>query len=149
MAVSLGAVRLIVEHIRMNAIGLTEVSTSKRLAGYRSTQDVPLNSVYVFPGSSEILDHDGDDNIQSEFEIYKTIICVSHLNDPDDSDWDTADEKAGVILRQLQPMLVGWKPADGYKPMKYAGREEPYFDDNGYAEFPALWKTGFLITGNY
>lgn len=149
MAESMGAVRPIVEHIRANATGITEVSTSKTLAGYKTNQDVPLGSVYVFPGASKVRDHEGDDNLQTEVEIYKTAICVSHLDDPDESEWWTADEQAGVILRQLQTLLVGWRPAPGYHSIKYVGREEPFYDEYGYAEFPALWETGFLITGNY
>lgn len=149
-AASMAAVRLFVEHLRANTTGLSEVSTVKKLAGYKSTSNVPLDSVYVFPGESDVVDHEGDENIQSEIEIYKTVICVAHIDDPSESEFDTADEKAGVILRQLQPILIGWRPAAGYKAVKYVGREEPYYDsDNGYAEFPALWKTGFLMTGNY
>lgn len=139
-------IRPTVEYLRLSMTGMHEISTSKKLAGYLA-KPVPVDSVYMIKGDTRIVDIDGDENLQREFQQWVFVITAKHLDDPDTDEFDCAEEIADAHLDQLQRLLVGWRPAKGFDGFLYRGMREPYYE-SGYAEFPALFETGRLITGD-
>lgn len=137
--------RKLIEHIRQNVTGIKECASVTKLSGYQMGQ-VPTDSIYVQYAGGRIEDIKGDENLQKEKQLWKLVLAVENLEDPQD-EFNTAAFHAGQLLEQLQPLLVGWRPQNGFDPFMYRGLDEPYYEP-GYAEFPALFETGYLITGN-
>jgi hypothetical protein len=136
---------LIIARIAANVSGLEEVGSVSKLAGYRPDQ-IPLRSVYVMPGPSEVQGDPDDGASQVVYPTWRVVVCVEHIEDTVTDDSDTTTREAGEILYQVIRSLVGWRPAPGLLPMAYRGLEEPHYEP-GYAEFPALFSTGLVITG--
>jgi hypothetical protein len=136
---------LIIARIAANVTGLEDVGSVSKLAGYRPDQ-IPLPSVYVIPGPAEVEGDPNDGGVQIEYQTWQVVVCVGHIEDTATDDSATTAKAAGEILFQVMRALVGWRPASGFMPMAYRGREEPYYEP-GYAEFPALFQTGLVITG--
>lgn len=137
---------LLIARIEANVAGLEDVGSVSKLAGFRPDQ-IPLPSVYVLPAESpEPEDDPNDGGFQIERQRWEIVICVGHTEDVATDDADTTTSRAGVILFDVIQALVGWRPVAGYLAFSYKGRPAPYFEP-GYAEFPALFETGLVITG--
>lgn len=136
----------LIQRISDAAPALKDVGSVSKLAGFLP-DDIPLDSVYVVPGQGPGDDagDPGEGGVQIVKENWLVIACVSHFNDVETDDTNTTAQRAGDIFNLILPAIVGWRPA-GYLPFAYRGWIEPYYD-TGYAEFPALFETGFVITG--
>lgn len=125
--------------------GLKRVGTVSSLAGVQDLGPY-LPGVFIMPDRSEVGEL-GDSATQAEKQLWQVVVCVAHSEDIDDEGIDTTAQRAGAILRATAEALIGWRPAKGYFKFAYRGRPEPYYEP-GYGEFPALFETGFLITGS-
>lgn len=135
----------LITRLQDNIPALVEVGSVSKLAGYQSGQ-IPLPAAYVMPDKSEVTGDPHDGAFQVENQLWQVVLCVSFLDDLGD-ETHTATKIAGELLYQVTQSLIGWRPAQGYMPMAYRGRPEPYLE-NGYAEFPALFETGLVLTGS-
>lgn len=138
------AEQLIIARIREKVPGLAEVGTVSRYLSYGEV--IPTPSAWVRPGQADAIGDPNDGDIQQENQTWQIAICVTHVDDVAQDDYLTSTKTAGELLYLLMQALVGWRPAAGFKSFAYRGRMDPYFEP-GYAEFPALFETGFLITG--
>ena len=143
------AERPLIEQIRTLVPGLADVGSVSKLAGYQPDQ-IPTPAVYVMPGESQVpggADDPEDGAVQIDRQTWEVVVVVAHQQDVLTDDTDTTAKRAGEILFQVMQALVGWRPAQGFLPFAYRGRPAPDYSP-GYAEFPALFQTGLVITGN-
>lgn len=140
----------LIEHLTMQIPDLLDVGSFAKYEAQVAGQDYPpLPSVYIMPDESEVSDN-GDD-FQVETQAWIISILVDHS--PDILDVDTTATKAGVIMADVMSALIGWRPSlggstlQGFKTMRYAGRGTPIYAP-GFGEFPVLFTTGLVLTGN-
>ncbi|RLJ20801.1 hypothetical protein DJ031_04635 [bacterium endosymbiont of Escarpia laminata] len=135
----------IIQRITDNVTGLTKVGSVSALAGFQEL-GLMLPGVFVMPADSVITGDPHDGGFQKESQFWLVSVLVEHQEDALGPDIDTTVKKAGEILAQTIRALVGWAPATGLQPFAYRGRPDPNYEP-GYGEFPALFETGFIITG--
>lgn len=140
----------LIAHISGSIASLSDVGSFGKYQQRVAESDMPpLPSVYVMPDEATVTE--SGDTFDVERQLWVVTILVDHS--PDDSDVDTTAIKAGVIMEQLTAALVGWRPEyqgarlQGYKPMRYAGRETPIYAP-GFGEFPVLFESGLVLTGS-
>jgi hypothetical protein len=95
-------------------------------------------AVFVLPLGSEF----AGDEIQRETQLWQVALIVPHYRDDDDS--ITSITKAGAYLETIVGLLLGWKPAEGYSPLRLAGRSDAEYH-NGLAGFPLVFDTTRII----
>jgi len=141
----------LIEHLLAEIAGIQDVgSFAKYQAQVAGRKHPPLPSIYVMPDEAEITDP-GCEGYQVETQYWIVSVLVDHSPDP--SDVDTTANKAGVIVADVMSALIGWRPTlggsrlDGFKPMVYVGRGAPIYAP-GFGEFPVLFSTGLVLTGN-
>lgn len=141
----------LIEHLLAEIAGIQDVGSFAKYQSQVAGQDYPpLPSIYVMPDESDVTDN--GDGFQVENQLWIVSVLVDHS--PDSSDIDTTANKAGVIMADVMSALIGWRPSlggstiQGFKEMRYAGRGAPIYAP-GFGEFPVLFTTGLVLTGNY
>ena len=140
----------LIAHISSEIPEFAGVGSFARYQNWLSESDVPpLPCAVVMPVDSEVTD-DGKE-FQIETQAWAVSVFVGHSPAPNDE--DTTAVRAGTLIAKLNGALVGWRPTyqgsrlQGFKPMRYAGREVPVYAP-GYGEFPVIFETGLVLTGN-
>ena len=140
----------LIEHLSAQIAELQDVGSFAKYQAQVDGQDYPpLPSIYVLPDESDVTD--GEHGYQIEEQMWIISIMVDHS--PDSADEDTTAIKAGAIMAKVASALVGWRPElagsrlQGFKPMKYVGKGTPIYAP-GFGEFPVLYSTGLVLTGN-
>lgn len=126
-----------------DGLELKTVKSMSFLVGYEETSKL-TPAAFIAPGPSTGLGDPDDGGFQQENQKWYVVLAVAHVSDSADD--DTTSERAGEYIAEIIKNLVGWKPAKGFKPLRYAGREETSYLP-GHAEFPIVFETGLLLTG--
>lgn len=138
-----GIEQALIERIREQVPGLADVGSVSKLAGYA---DVPSPAVYVMPDDAEVEGGPNDGAVQVIRQRWQVVVTVAHMQDVLTEDYDTTAKRAGEILYQVCQALIGWRPASGWERFALRAMLPPQYDP-GYGDFPALFETGFVITG--
>jgi hypothetical protein len=102
-----------------------------------------LPAAFVQPGAADVVSYSGDNKANAEDETWYVIGADKLVADTVDLAGDY--QAIGLLLGQIVAALAGWAPT-GYRPFKYAGREEPSIEP-GHAEFPLRFITRRIFTG--
>lgn len=126
----LDAEPLIVARLKAQ-VASVNVASSASIAG--STDIAGLaNALFVTPGDSAVPGEAGSGAGSAEVETWLVVAVVKLVPSPVKLDADY--QAAGALLGSVFNALAGWQPGAGFKPMRYAGREEPLVMP-GHAEF--------------
>lgn len=140
----------LIAHLSAEIPEFAGVGSFAKYQSWVAVSDIPpLPSAVVMPDESEVTD-DGQ-GFQVESQLWLISIFVGHS--PDENDVDTTAIRAGELMAKVNTALVNWRPEyqgsrlQGFKPMQYAGRGVPVYAP-GVGEFPVLFETGLVLTGN-
>ena len=97
------------------------------------------------PGAGEVTDYAGNGQAAAEVGEWIVVAVVKLIPDPVNLDV-TYQAAAGSLIAKTLAALAGFAMA-GYRPMKYAGRDEPLFSP-GYVEFALRFTVQRMTMGN-
>jgi len=101
-------------------------------------------AAYLQPGESEVVSWSQDGIAQMEERTWLLVLTVKNVPDPKNL---TADfQVAGDLMGKCVQALAGWKPASPFRPVRYAGREQPEVYA-GHAEFPLRFTVRRVFNG--
>jgi hypothetical protein len=103
-----------------------------------------LPLLVVQPGAGEVTAYAGNGQAAAENGEWIVVAVVKLIPDPVALDV-TYQSTAGVLIGKTLEALAGWAPA-GYRPFRYAGRDEPVFSP-GYVEFALRFTTQHMTLG--
>ena len=118
------------------------VASAATIAGTLDIANL-LPAVFVQPGGAEVVSYSGNSLANAEDETWYVIAADKLV--PDTVGLAGNYQAIGLLLGQIAAALAGWAPT-GYRPFKYAGRDEPAIEP-GQAEFPLRFTTRRIFTG--
>jgi|GEM_PF-4940626 len=131
-----------------------EVSELKRVcsaSAWSAYQDIgpmlPAAIVRQVPRAQAGDSDPGDAAAQWVRQYWEVCVAVPHQEDVIGGDFETSAKQAGELLYKIARALIGWRPAEGWQKFAFYDQDGAYYEP-GYGEFPALFQTGFLITGS-
>lgn len=103
-----------------------------------------LPAVFVQPGGAEVVSVAGNGIAQAQEEIWLVVAVTPLL--PDTTDLLGNYQAMGELLGKIVAALAGWQPSSAYRPLRYAGREDPVIEA-GQAEFPLRFTVRRIFSG--
>jgi hypothetical protein len=138
----LSAEPLILARLKAQIAGVTVASVAS-IAGVVDLAPL-LPALFLQPGTAEPTAESGAGLAQAEDELWTVVAAVKHIPDPVELKADY--QAAGLLLGQAAGALAGWSPGSSFRPMRYAGRDEPAIEP-GHAEFPINFSVRRLFAG--
>jgi hypothetical protein len=112
--------------------GLTVTSSASIVDSLPEALMPKLPLIALQPGGGEVTAYAGNGQAAAEDGEWIVVAVVKLVPDPVNFDV-TYQGTAGTVIKKIVDVLAGFKMA-GYRPLKYAGRDEPVFSP-GYVEF--------------
>lgn len=95
-------------------------------------------AVFVSPGPGAVVqpgddDAEPDDAITMESESWTVLVLVKFVRDS--AAFEASFQQAGQLMGAVYSALHGWRAERSYKPMYYAGKQQPEPSERGVMEF--------------
>lgn len=140
----LDAEALLITRLKAQLTGIQTVASAASVAGAQPEDLTPLlPAFFTQPGAGEAVSDAGNGLAAQQEETWIVVGVFKLL--PDQTLAATYDT-AGDWLGKAAQALAGWAPSASYRPMKYAGRDEPDYAP-GYVEFPLRFTVRRMFSG--
>jgi|SRR3569832_729345 len=117
------------------------IISSANLIGTPNPQDI-CPAIVVHPLDTPAVAVSDDGERQKETQSWAVIVMTKVT--PDTITYKENYQLAGALMQRVVQALAGMKIGDGYRPLKYAGRDAPA-PSPGYVEFKLTFNTQFTF----
>lgn len=141
----LDAEQAIINRLKDQILDAKLVASTANIVGLLPDGITPfLPALFTQPGSAEVLDYAGNGLGTAEETEWIVVAAVKLL--PDAANMASSYAPVGELLGNVATALAGWSPLPHYRPLRYAGRDEPEFSP-GYVEFALRFSARRLFSG--
>jgi len=81
----------------------------------------------------------GQGSVQEIEHRWLAVVCVRSSSQRNQSAGKR--QKASEIIDEVIRASIGWRPGQGYKPLRFADSPKPAYSDAGFAYFPLAFAT--------